>query len=225
MLSINDVLQCRNYVADQIHYLSGIGLRLTVNAHLSEWAQFLKTAPENIGVNPAYDPEFCDLHPGNSFWLSLSDTNGETVATLAHKYLVSENYLAAFVGNRMWWGRHPKLESTTEWSPELLGSNLLISGRIGHHGGLWIYPNWRKHGLAGRIMRTCRAVALPHFELDWMVGTVFQNLYEKQYPTRIYGYVGTLKVVSGYFEETQTKETVYLEYISRAEMLRQFATP
>ena len=201
--------------------LDRMGLELTVETDMAGWADVMRSAPKMSVLNPAFDPEESHLHTGNSFWLRVSYEE-QTVACIANRLYVTDDYIGLKRSLRLWYDRKPVLisEPLNVVIPEHVPH---ISGRVGHHGGLWVHPDWRGIGLAGTLPRLTRALSMRHFDVDWHCGTVFKPLAERGLPSKAYGYPHVDICIDGYFPVTGQHETIYMGWITRPEILNQFA--
>src|SRR5260370_33708234 len=63
-----------------------------------------------------------------------------------------------------------------------------VSGRVGHSGGLWIDPNWRKRNLSGLLDHLSRALLLKNFWLDHITAIMIDRLAATGIGTKQYGW-------------------------------------
>jgi hypothetical protein len=169
-------------------------------------------------VNPAFDPDYCDLNPGNSFWSAITDDTGSVVGCVASKLVNTEDFRDDISTCSLWLGRRvdPDAEPMSLLLPEAVP---LISGRVAFHGGLWLHPKVRGLGLAHLIPRMARAAAERRFNADWHCGFVFGALGNANVPVKAYGYSHCELAVDGYFPVTQKAEKLYLPWDSREEWI------
>jgi hypothetical protein len=209
---------CSNQIGRR---LLTLGLEAEFSVDMSEWVDTIRSAPKNGGVNPAYDPAHSDLSASNSFWIRLFEPDSErTVACIANRIYETDDFLDLWRTQRLWYSRGPREVIELVVPADMPG----IAGRVGHHGGLWIHPDWRKHGLSGYLTKLTRCASLRQFEVDWHCGSVFAAIAEKGLPTAPetgYGYPHMVLAIDGWFPATQRHERFYMPWISRPEMLEQ----
>ncbi|MBU0726217.1 MAG: hypothetical protein KJ904_06250 [Alphaproteobacteria bacterium] len=199
--------------------LDRLGLSLTVETDMSAWVQVMRNAPKMSAVNPTFDPSQSHLHPGNSFWLRVTD-NGETIACISNRLFITEDYISLKRSLRLWYDLKPVL--IREPINVVIGDHVPhISGRVGHHGGLWVHPDWRGHGLAGLLPRLTRALSMRHFDVDWHCGIALKPIAARGLPLKAYGYPHMDLCIDGYFPVTDQQEEIYMGWITRPEMLKQ----
>jgi hypothetical protein len=201
--------------------LIGLGLDVEFSVDLGEWVDTIRSAPKNGVVNPAFDPRHSDLSPSNAFWIRLYEIETErTVACIANRMFETADFLDLWRTQRLWYSRGPRQVIELAVPSDMPR----IAGRVGHHGGLWIHPDWRKHGLSGYLTKLTRCASLRQFEVDWHCGSVFAAIAEKGLPTAPqtgYGYPHMVLAIDGWFPVTNRHERLYLPWISRPEMLDQ----
>jgi len=203
------------------HVFLSLGLEVEFSTQMNGWVETIRTAPKRGVVNPTFDPRHSDLSPANAFWVRLSEgPDDRTVACIANRVFETDDYRDLLRTQRLWYSRGPR-----RLVDLVLPSDMpVISGRVGHHGGLWIHPDWRKHGLSGYLTKLMRCASLRQFEVDWHCGSVFAVIAEKGLPTAPetgYGYPHMALAIDGWFPVTDRDERVYLPWISRPEMLDQ----
>jgi hypothetical protein len=203
--------------------LRTIGLEPTFSTDLSGWATMMRNAPRIMLVNPTFDPEHNELGPDNAFWIRLSQlSDGRPIACIANRLFVTDDYVDLMRTQRLWYSRGPR-KMVDLVVPDDMPR---IAGRVGHHAGLWIHPDWRKHGLSGYMTRLARCASLRRFEVDWHCGLVFAVLAEKGLPITAvsgYGYPRMVVAIDGWQPLTDKPDRLYLPWISRAEILAQLA--
>jgi GNAT superfamily N-acetyltransferase len=207
------------YVHDR---LAELGLELTVETDLADWAALMRSSPKIAAVNPTFDPAQSWLNPSNSFWLRVNQ--GErTVACIANRLFVTDDYIGLKRSLRLWYDLKPTL--LREPMNIVLDEDVPhIAGRIGHHGGLWVHPDWRGLGLSTLLPRLVRKLSLRHFDVDWHCGIVLEGLAMSGLPYRGYGYPHMALCIEGYFPVTGQHEKVFMTYIDRQEMLGQLVS-
>jgi hypothetical protein len=122
-----------------------------------------------------YDPEYTDLTPENSYWISGEDEHGEIVLTQAGRIhdwpdttLVEEARLMLFGGRDVG-------QRCTVTAP----AASLISGVVLCAGAHWIRPDLRGRHLSHLLARLGRAYALSRWPVNWCVAIVAPVLVDK----------------------------------------------
>ena len=95
----------------------------------------------------------------------------------------------------------------------------LISGRVGHEGGLWIHPEFRKQGLSVILPHLNRAFCLREWDVDWQTGIVHRGIAERGLARYAYGFPHLVQCSTGYLPVTGKVDPLYLVYLSKAELL------
>ena len=198
-----------------------MGLELVAETDMAKWAWTMRSAPQTTGVNPSFDPEKSVLGPENAFWLGLLSA-GETIACIANRLFVADDFVELIRTGAIWVDRHP-IQFPEPINVVLPVDHVRISGRIGHHGGLWVRPDWRGRRLACILPRLTRAISMRQFDVDWHCGLTLEPLAKHRVPIKAYGYIRQELCVDGFIPVTNRKERVYLTSITREEILLQIA--
>lgn len=197
-------------------FLEGRNLFVRIGEDIRDWGDIMRNADGATIVNPAFDPDYCDLDRDNSFWSAIIDEVGTVVGCVASKQVTTDDFRDDISSCSLWLGR--------ETDPNEAPMNLLlpshvphIAGRVAFHGGLWLHPNVRGMGLAHLIPRMARAAAERRFSADWHCGFVFGALGDAKVPVKAYGYSNCELAADGYFPVTKQREKLYLHWDSREE--------
>jgi hypothetical protein len=132
-----------------------------------------------------FDPEYSDLCPENSYWISGEDENNEIVLTHAGRVYywpetnLAEQACAVFYEDQ----ENHGWQVTTPTAP-------LVSGVTMTGGCTWVRSDYRGRQLSRLLPRIGRAYALSRWPLDWMFGFVSRGLVAKGIPAG-YGYKHT----------------------------------
>lgn len=115
-----------------------------------------------------FDPNYADLTPEDSFWLSGENEDGEVILTWAARVFywpetTLEDKVGMFLCDRI--DRPVACELTPEASRVLRS----ISGTVFWGGSLWIHPDYRHHKLSPVVGRLGRAFAVSRWPLDWVM--------------------------------------------------------
>jgi hypothetical protein len=207
---------------ETVRHLTKIGLAPTFSEDLSGWVAMIESAPGRDRVNPTFHPLHSDVTPDNAFWIKLTDADtGRAIACIANRVFETDDWLEVMRSQRLWFRSPPG--RPIDIVPDSLP---LIAGRVGHHGGLWIHPEFRKHGLSGFMTRLARCRSLGRWNVDWHCGLVAAKIAEKGLPTTPvtgYGYPRMALVIDGRYPVIDHPERVFVPWISRDEMLAQLA--
>jgi GNAT superfamily N-acetyltransferase len=122
-----------------------------------------------------FNPEFTDLSPQNSYWISGEDEHGDIVVTQAGRIyywpdttLTDEARLAFYGGQEQ--GQRCVV---TAKDADLIG------GVVFYGGSVWVRPDFRGQRLSQLLPRLGRAYALARWPVDWGVSFVAPVLVEK----------------------------------------------
>jgi hypothetical protein len=122
-----------------------------------------------------FNPEYSDLSPENSYWISGESENGETVLTQAGRiYYWPESTLEQEVRMMFYAGRDEGQRCTIT-APAAKA----ITGVVFCAGSHWIRPDFRGRRLSQLLARLGRAYAVSRWPVDWGVGLVSPVLVEK----------------------------------------------
>jgi hypothetical protein len=122
-----------------------------------------------------FNPEYSNLSPENSYWISGENENGEIVVTQAGRVYywpestLEQEALAMFYAEREQ-GRHCSVTAAVAKA---------ITGVVFCAGSHWIRPDFRGRRLSHLLARLGRAYAVSRWPVDWAVGLVAPILVEK----------------------------------------------
>lgn len=204
---------------DQAARRLGIRLRLRHDFAALQYVNRLQVASGTwFPLVKMYDPEYTDLTPENSYWISGEDEHGEIMLTQAGRIhywfdttLVEEARLMLYggrdVGQRCW---------------VTAPAAKLISGVVLCAGAHWIRPDLRGRRLSHLLARLGRAYALARWPVDWCIAVIAPVLAEKGVAAG-YGY---RHLETGVFFPEAPTGTVddVLAYLSVAEAYDDLAT-
>jgi hypothetical protein len=197
-------------------FIEGRNLFVQIGEDIRDWGAIMRAADGATIVNPAFDPDYCDLNRDNSFWSAITDDVGSVVGCVASKLVNTDDFRDDISTCSLWLGN--RVDSETEPMTLLLPSHVPhIADRVAFHGGLWLHPSVRGLGLAHLIPRMARAAAERRFQADWHCGFVFGALGDAKVPVKAYGYSNCELAVDGYFPVTKKAEKLYLPWDSRDE--------
>ncbi|MGH6681215.1 MAG: hypothetical protein ACREDL_20320, partial [Bradyrhizobium sp.] len=130
-----------------------------------------------------FNPEYSDLTPENSYWLSGEDEHGEIMITHAgHVYYWPDRTLEQEANSALYGGR-------TDGPPCIVTAPdaKSITGVVVYGGSAWVRPDYRGQRLSGLLPRLGRAYALSRWPVDWGFGIAAPILVERGVTAR-YGY-------------------------------------
>lgn len=122
-----------------------------------------------------FNPEYTDLSPANSYWISGENEHGEIVVTQAGRvYYWPQTTLAQEARLMLYGGREEGqcCEVTAEaahW----------ITGVVFFGGSIWVRPDFRRRHLSRLLPRLGRAYAMARWPVDWGISMVKPDLVEK----------------------------------------------
>ena len=123
---------------------------------------------------PMFNPEYCELLPENSYWISGEDSNGEIVATHAGRVHYWPNTtLEQETNSMLYGGREGKRCVVTASDAKR------ITGVVVYGGSAWVRPDFRGKRLSQLLPRLGRAYALARWPIDWGISIVAPVLVEK----------------------------------------------
>ena len=177
MTRLNDKQQMaiQHYLDKAVAEIEGVGLELTIESNLATWVAHMRQAPGTVAVSPTLDPEFSEVSSANSFWLSLRTQQGRIVASVAHRLFETDDFLSLIRSHKIFYDRKPLLHyrPLNVFAPP---DAPMLAGRVGYGGGNWVDPEYRGRGLASYLPRIHRALGLRHFDIDWLVALVREQI-------------------------------------------------
>lgn len=122
-----------------------------------------------------FNPEYCDLSPENSYWISGESHDGEIVLTQAGRvYYWPETNLEQEARLMFYGGREVGQRCViTAAAAES------ITGVVFYGGSGWVRPDFRGRRLMRLVPRLGRAYALARWPVDWGISFVAPVLVEK----------------------------------------------
>jgi hypothetical protein len=171
-----------------------LGLDVYVESNFRDFMKLRRQVAPNTVQNPTYDPEHCNISLHNAFWLRAVEPGGDTVAMIAQRVIDTDSFLDEVASLRLWHDRPNPLPGVLHVEHGEFAAAL--KGRVGHAGGLWIDPVYRKKNLSGLIDHLGRGLLLKNFWFDYITGIISPELAATGIATRQYGWSG----VDGHFE-------------------------
>jgi hypothetical protein len=122
-----------------------------------------------------FNPEYSDLTPENSYWISGEDVSGEIVLTQAGRiYYWPESTLEQEARMMFYAGR-----DTGQRCVVTAEAAKSITGIVFCAGSHWIRPDLRGRQFSHLLARLGRAYAVSRWPVDWGIGLVAPVLVEK----------------------------------------------
>jgi hypothetical protein len=174
--------------------IATVGLDVYVESNFRDFMKLRRrVAPETV-QNPTYDPDHSNISLHNAFWLRAVEPGGDTVAMIAQRVFDTEDFLEEVRSLRLWHDRPDPPPGVLRLDD--CGFAATMKGRIGHAGGLWINPLYRKKNLSGLIDHLGRGLLLRNFWFDHITGIIGTELAATGIATKQYGWSG----VEGHLE-------------------------
>jgi hypothetical protein len=121
-----------------------------------------------------YDPEYSDLIPENSYWISGEDEHGEIVLTQAGRVYYWPGKTLEDEARSMFYAGHDEGRSCRVTAI----AAKFITGVVCCAGAHWIRPDFRGHRLSHLLARLGRAYAVSRWPVDWGIALVAPVLVE-----------------------------------------------
>jgi hypothetical protein len=209
-----DVVQ--DFIEFSLQWLQDRRYTLAIDVDMASWTRVMTDAMSAAAVNPTFNPHINGLSPQNSFWLDIR-AGSHTVATMAARLFVTDDYLALKRSMRLWHDAPPATlgELTLSLPPQMPR----IAGQVGHEGGLWIHPEHRKRGLSVVLPHLIRALCLRQWNIDWQTGVTRRGIGECGIAKWAYGVPHVEPCFEGFFPITQAPDRLFIAYMSRGELL------
>ena len=122
-----------------------------------------------------YDPQYNDLTPDNSYWISGEDEHGEIVLTQAGRVYYWPETTLQEQARSMFYAGCESDQCCLVTAP----AAKLIAGVALCAGAHWIRPDFRGRRLSHLLARLGRAYALARWPVDWAIALVAPILIEK----------------------------------------------
>lgn len=164
-----------------------------------------------------FNPEYSNLVPENSYWISGEDEYGEIVTTHAGRVHYWPDTTLQQEANEMLYGGHDGGQPCVVTAPDAK----LITGVVVYGGSAWVRPDFRGKRLSQLLPRIGRAYALARWPVDWGISIVAPILVEKGVAAG-YGYKHASRSISFPGAPTGAVENVLLS-VSATEAYEDFA--
>lgn len=163
-----------------------VGLDVYVESNFRDFMKLRREVAPNTVQNPTYDPEHSNINLHNAFWLRAVEPGGDTVAMVAQRVIDTENFLEDLKSLRLWHDKPGQVTGVIDIVDCSAAADL--SGRIGHAGGLWIEPHYRKKNLSGLLDHLGRGLLLKNFWFDHITAFIAENLAATGIAVKQYGW-------------------------------------
>jgi hypothetical protein len=130
-----------------------------------------------------FNPEYCDLSPENSYWISGEDEKGEVVLTQAGRIFYWPETTLEDEARLMFYGGHDVGQQCVVTAPAAKS----ITGVVFCAGSHWIRPDFRGIHFSRLLGRLGRAYAVARWPVDSAIALITPALVEKGIATG-YGY-------------------------------------
>jgi hypothetical protein len=122
-----------------------------------------------------FNPEYSDLTPDNSYWISGENENGEIVLTQAGRiYYWPDSTLEQEARMMFYAGR-----DTGQRCVVTAAAAKSITGIVFCAGSHWIHPDFRGRQFSHLLARLGRAYAVSRWPVDWGIALIVPPLVEK----------------------------------------------
>lgn len=163
-----------------------LGLDVYVESNFADYIRLRRQMSPGYIHNPTYDPSHSELSFQNAFWLRAVESSGDTVAMGTQRVIDTDNFLDELKSMRLWHDRPNRIGGVVEVSG--LESAAQLTGRIGHTGGLWIEPKYRKKNLSGLLDHLGRGLMLRNFWFDHVTAVITEDLAKTGIAIKQYGW-------------------------------------
>jgi hypothetical protein len=163
-----------------------MGLRLRLRYDFGELLYFNKqriACGDWYRLANMFHPDYSDLMPENSYWISGENEHGEIIVTQAGRvYYWPESTLAEEARLMFYAGREEGQRCIVT-----AADAKKISGVVFYGGSVWVRPDFRGRQLSQLLPRLGRAYAVARWPVDWGISLVAPVLVEKNVAAG-YGY-------------------------------------
>jgi GNAT superfamily N-acetyltransferase len=163
-----------------------MGLRLRLRHDFGELLYFNKQRIAHgdwYRLANMFHPEYSDLVPENSYWISGENEHGEIVVTQAGRVYHWPESTLEQEARLMFYGGREEGQCCIVTAADAKK----ISGVVFYGGSVWVRPDFRGRQLSQLLPRLGRAYALARWPVDWGISLVAPVLVEKKVAAG-YGY-------------------------------------
>jgi hypothetical protein len=122
-----------------------------------------------------FNPQYSDLTPENSYWISGEDEHGEIVVTQAGRVYYWPNTTLEQEARLMFYGGRDEGQLCIVTAKDASA----IGGVVFYGGSVWVRPDFRGRRLSELLPRLGRAYAMARWPVDWGISFVAPVLVEK----------------------------------------------
>lgn len=154
-----------------------VGVRLRLRHDFGELVYVNKHAAVRRSWHPLMDifnPEYSDLVPENSYWISGEDEHGEIVLTQAGRVYYWPDTNLEQEARPMFYGGRDKGQECVVTAADAK----LVTGVVFYGGSGWVRPDFRGRRLMRLVPRLGRAYALSRWPVDWGISFVLPKLVD-----------------------------------------------
>lgn len=154
------------------------GIRLRLRHDFAELLRLNERKVENGTWYPLmrmFNPQYSNLVPENSYWVSGENEYGEIVTTHAGRVHYWPDTTLDQEANNMLYGGSDEGRPCVVTAPDAK----LITGVVVYGGSAWVRPDYRGRRLSQLLPRIGRAYALSRWPVDWGISIVAPILVEK----------------------------------------------
>lgn len=154
-----------------------IGVRLRLRQDFGDLVYVNKHAAVRRSWHPLMDifnPQYSDLLPENSYWISGEDEHGEIVLTQAGRVYYWPDSTLEQEARLMFHGGRENGQACVVTAADAKS----IAGIVFYGGSGWVRPDFRGRRLMRLVPRLGRAYALARWPVDWGISFVLPNLVD-----------------------------------------------
>jgi len=122
-----------------------------------------------------FNPQYSDLQPENSYWISGEDEHGEIVVTQAGRVYYWPDTTLQQEARLMFYGGREEGQRCVVTAEDAQ----LIGGVVFYGGSVWVRPDFRGRRLSELLPRLGRAYAMARWPVNWGISFVAPILVEK----------------------------------------------
>jgi hypothetical protein len=122
-----------------------------------------------------FNPEYSDLSPENSYWISGEDDHGEIVVTQAGRVYYWPETTLDHEARVMFYGGRDEGQRCIVTAKDAKS----IGGVVFYGGSVWVRPDFRGRRFSEILPRLGRAYAVARWPVDWGISFVAPILVEK----------------------------------------------
>lgn len=174
--------------------LARLNMNVFIESDFRDFVRLRREIAPGAFLPSTWDPSCSDLSFHNAFWLRAVDHQGRIVATMAQRIFDTASFLDEICSLRLW--RSCGDGATGAFGAIDCPTAASLCGRVGHSGGLWIDPAFRKKNVSGYLDHLSRGLLLKNYWFDHITAVIFEKLAAKGIATRQYGWPR----ITGYFE-------------------------